>query len=240
MTPACVHHLETERAERPKHVAAAQPAKPWRHGRAQFDGDVKRDGRSEASASRSSPSRWSSTARAQVGDGFVERASLRDDRQLDALREVPSAAPGDDAVEGGAPFDQRHGSIGRLPLAHDRDRARPPAAVPRRELIPPAADPREVVPLVRMVLRRVDAASARHVSANRAWIHVRQGADDVVGRERGVAALGADAPRRGENLLVVRHRPDLTTCNIGVSSRRPAGSLGPGGHQMRVRLSGFR
>ena len=81
------------------------------------------------------------------------------------------------------------------------------APVRGQHLIDASPDTLEVVLLVRVVLRRVDAATTHDVGPDRARVQVRQCSNDLFGCEGPSASLAAETLGRAENLVVDGYGP---------------------------------
>src|SRR5512138_2474097 len=73
------------------------------------------------------------------------------------------------------------------------------------ELILSTRHPLEIGPLVRMVLRRVDAASSHDMGPDVALFEMRQGVNGIHDTERLLPALPAKPARRSQDLFMNGH-----------------------------------
>jgi hypothetical protein len=143
---------------------------------------------------------------AQAIDQFVQRATLTDDRNLEALPDVPAATAADHRMNG---FTRRRVPVYRVACPRFGYRApgrfRLGTAIRVADLVHPSRYSREVVQAVCVVRWCVDTATTHDVCEHRAPVEMRECLNDVARSKPPAAALATDPASRAENLFVDRH-----------------------------------
>jgi hypothetical protein len=143
---------------------------------------------------------------AQAIDQFVQRATLTDDRNLEALAHIPAATAADHRVNG---FTRRHVPVNCIAcprLGHRAPvRLRPGTAIRVADLVHTSRYSPEVIQAVRVVRRCVDTATTHDVCEHRALVEMRECLNNFARSKPPAAALATDPASRVEYLFVDRH-----------------------------------
>lgn len=125
-------------------------------------------------------------------DDLIERASLRDDGDLQALRNIPADIARNHDMSRVAEPARRVRQQQVFSRARFGPRRRELAAVGREHLVETAADAAEVRPAMRVIGRSVHAQPARDVRADRAGRQVGERANDLSRGKGPIISLAAD------------------------------------------------
>lgn len=136
---------------------------------------------------------------------LIERSPLCDDRDLEALRDIPGNVAGNDHVRGVADRARSFARDDVLAGARVGGAGRRKVPIRSQHLVDSSSDPREVRPPVRVVRRRIHTQPAAHMGANRCRVKVRQRAYDLFRTKLPTVPIAADRDRGAKHFLVNRH-----------------------------------
>jgi hypothetical protein len=143
---------------------------------------------------------------AQAIDQLVQRATLTDDGNLEALAEVPAATAADHRVNG---FSRRRVPVCLVAGAglgnRTPGRFQPGPTIRPADFVHPSRYSPEVVQAVWMVSWCVDTATTHDVREHRARVEMRESLNDVARSKAPATALATDPARRAKNFFVDRH-----------------------------------
>ena len=143
---------------------------------------------------------------AQAIDQFVQRPTLTDDGNLEALADIPTAATTDHRVNG---FSRRRVAMGSVACPGLGGRApgwpRPGTTIRAADLVHATRDSPEVVQAVCMVCRSVDTAAAHDVGQYRARVEMGQRQNDFAGSEAPTTTPATGPVCRAENFFMDGH-----------------------------------
>jgi hypothetical protein len=143
---------------------------------------------------------------AQAIDQFVQRATLADDGNLEALSYVPATTAADHRMNG---FSRRRVPVCCVASSGLGNRApgwfKPLMTIRAADFVHPSRHALEVIQAVCMVCRRIDAASTHDVGEHGARVEMREGQNDVARSKPPAATPATDPESSAEDLFMDCH-----------------------------------